>query len=89
MLDRRSAPMVDAPPLVGVAEQKLPKPCVGYTATWSGSSAARRRTERYWARVSASVSAGPIRSVRPDRAEQQGAAGEDGDRRAVAVARAT
>ena len=57
--------MVEELPLVGVAEQKLPNPCVGYTATGSGSSPARRRTERYWARVSATVWPGLIRSVRP------------------------
>jgi hypothetical protein len=51
----RSAPIVEEVPLAGVAEQKLPNPCVGYTATGSGRSPARRRTERYWARVSATV----------------------------------
>ena len=57
--------MVEEVPEVGVAEQKLPKPCVGYTAASSGSASARRRTERYWARVSCSVCSGLIRSVRP------------------------
>ena len=65
MLASRSCSIVDAVPVVGVAEQKLPNPCVGYTATSAGSSAASRRTERYCARVSCSVDSGPIRSVRP------------------------
>ncbi len=57
--------MVEEVPVVGVAEQKLPNPCVGYTATGSGSWPASRRTERYWARVSGSVWSALIRSVRP------------------------
>jgi hypothetical protein len=42
-----------------------------------GSSSTSRRPERYCARVSSSVSASPRRSVRPDGAVQQRAAGED------------
>ena len=57
--------MVEAVPVVGVAEQKLPKPWVGRTAVPPGSSSARRRTEAYCARVSCSVRSGLTRSVRP------------------------
>lgn len=57
--------MVESSPVVGVAEQKLPNPWVGNTGVSAGSSRASRRTEWYWAWVSASVSWGPSRSVRP------------------------
>lgn len=45
--------------------QKLPKPCVGYTAVAASSSLARRWAERYWARVNSSARSSPSRSLRP------------------------
>ncbi len=61
----RSRPMVVASPVAVPAEQKLPKPCVGSTAVSSGSSAASRCAESYWARASSPVSRGSTRSGRP------------------------
>ena len=49
---------------MGPAEQKLPGPCVGRTATSSGN-AASSRSEANCARVSSSVASAPSRSVRP------------------------
>ena len=60
-----SMPMVDALPEVGVAEQKLPKPCVGHTIASAGRSAASRRAEPCWALASSSRYCCPSRSVRP------------------------
>nr|BFE80603.1 hypothetical protein GCM10020093_032040 [Planobispora longispora] len=58
-----SAPMVEVRCAPGGAEQNEPAPWVGHNAVSSGSSA-RRRSERYWARASASVCSAPDRSVR-------------------------
>ena len=57
--------MVEDLPSAWVAEQKLPKPWVGYTSVSSGSSAASRCAEAYWAWASAPVCAAPSRSGRP------------------------
>ena len=47
----------------GGAEQNEPAPCVGHTATSSGSVASRR-SDAYCARASSSVRSGSTRSVR-------------------------
>ena len=78
-------PIVDAVAAGGVAEQKLPKPWVGYTAASSGSSPASRRTEWYCAWVSLGFS-GLTRSG-GRRAEQHRPAGEH--RRAPSRRRST
>ena len=57
--------MVDALPADWVAEQKLPKPWVGYTSVSAGSPAAIRCADAYWARASSSACAAPSRSGRP------------------------
>jgi hypothetical protein len=57
---RACSPTVEASPLVGMAEPKLPNPWVGSTAVSAGSSAARRRTDRNCAWVSSTVSCGSI-----------------------------
>ena len=57
--------MVDDSAVDCVAAQKLPKPWVGYTLVSSGSSAASRCAEAYWACTSSPVLAGPSRSGRP------------------------
>ena len=60
-----SMPIVDAAPEVGVAEQKLPNPCVGQTIASGGSSAASLRTEPCWALASSCECSAPSRSGRP------------------------
>ena len=64
-LTRFSCPIVEALPPAWVAEQKLPKPCVGQTGVLSGSPAASRRADAYCAVASAVWCAGPSRSGRP------------------------
>ena len=59
------AMVLESEPLDEAEEQKLPKPWVGSTLTVPGSSAARRWADRYWARVSSSVTSSSMRSVRP------------------------
>ena len=58
-----SRPMVEVRSAPGGAEQNEPAPWVGNTSVSSGSSA-KRRSERNWARASASVRSAPTRSVR-------------------------
>ncbi len=64
-LDAFSFPMLGSLPSAWAEEQKLPKPCVGNTATSSGSSAAGRCAEACWARARCSVSRGSTRPERP------------------------
>ncbi len=57
--------MVDPAVPDGAAAQKLPNPCVGYSAAAGGSSAASRRADRCWAAASPAACSAPSRSVRP------------------------
>jgi hypothetical protein len=67
----RCSATVEASPLVGVAEQKLPNPWVGKTSAEPGSSSASRRTDWNCAWVSPLVCSGPTRSVRPVAPDRQ------------------
>ena len=62
---RFSWPIVEDVASDWVAEQKLPKPCVGSSCACSGSAAASRFAEWYWWWTSAWVCSGPSRSGRP------------------------
>lgn len=48
-----------------VDEQKLPKPCVGYSGVSGGTLSASRCADRYWACASGRVARSPSRSGRP------------------------
>ena len=64
-MDRFSSPIVEAAAVGGAAAQKLPNPCVGWTAVVSGSVAASLRTEACCAAASLRACSAPSRSGRP------------------------